>query len=194
MVITTDAGDDACKNAAQYAIQKLRFNIRWHRQPDPDGDCVKGWNCAWRHSTGDILIAISDDFLAPQHWDRQLLELKSPHGPPWWQHAHAVLVSDGFVADKHGIMTLPIVTRAWLNQYGYLFYPEYRSMFCDTDLTARARRDGVLLEARHLLFTHRHYTCGSRQADEVDERHGSPDRWRYGEELFNRRLATNFPK
>ena len=51
----------------------------------------------------------------------------------------AVLVHD----DIDGrIMTLPILGRALYETLGWVYYPDYISMFCDDDLTTRAAMAG----------------------------------------------------
>jgi hypothetical protein len=90
-------------------------------------------------------------------------------------------------------MVLPIITRARYARFGYLFYPKYKSMFCDTELTEVAYRDGVVIDAHHLLFEHMHPDCGKRNRDQNDLLHASSERWNVGEMLFNFRKAAGFP-
>ena len=60
--------------------------------------------------------------------------------------------------------------------------------------TARPQRqpehDEVIVDARHLLFEHRHHTMQKRPKDLVDEAHSSDTRWRTGEALFNLRRSA----
>jgi hypothetical protein len=149
--------------------------------------CVKGWNLAAEKSTGKVLVQITDDFSPPPGWDRKLLEL-----PPanWIEGEHALHVDDGYVRD---LMTLAIITRKRYEKFGYLFYPDYLSIFCDTELTEVAYLDGVVINAKHLLFEHKHPDCHKRERDEVDKVHASQERWKLGEMLFNWRKSKNFP-
>ena len=86
-------------------------------------NCVSGWNTAAEATTGDVIIAVADDFKPPHHWDHGLAQLY----PNWWAHDHTVWVSDGYNTDIH---TLTIMSRVRYNRFGYLFYPEYESLFC----------------------------------------------------------------
>ena len=184
-VISTDAGDSktlAAVEAAMRANPRVKSAINHGSR-----DCNAGWNAACAATTGKVIIAVSDDFMPPERWDEKLLSLE-PKG--WEDGEWAVFVDDGYV---HTIMVLPIITRKRYERFGYLYYPKYRSMFNDTELTEVAQRDGVVIEAHHILFEHLHPDCGKRPRDQVDLVHSSRERWNASEMLFNFRKARGFP-
>lgn len=182
VIIVTDAGDTASAAAAA-TVPGAKCLV----QPDPPFCCVAGWNMAADNSTGTVLVQVTDDFSPPDRWDEKLLALQ----PAGWIHGeHVVHVDDGYVRD---LCTLAIVTRKRFEKIGYLFYPDFLSMFSDTELTAVAKRDGVMLEAMHLLFEHKHPDCKKRDRDAVDLNHASAERWQQGEALFKRRQSMGFP-
>jgi hypothetical protein len=47
--------------------------------------------------------------------------------------------NDGFQGDK--LNTLSIYGRAMYNELGYIYHPDYKSLFCDTELTDRCKGD-----------------------------------------------------
>lgn len=155
-------------------------------QPEAPFNCVKAWNAAAACTTGKVIIAISDDFSPPEHWDTLLANLT----PRWMEKDRAVWVSDGYSPD---ICTLVIITRIRYAKFGYMLYPGYESMFSDTEHTAVSLRDGALMDARHLLFEHLHPDAGKRTRDDHDLLHASKDRWWRGETLFNLRKSMDFP-
>ena len=183
-VIAVDAGDEASLAAARSVQSRFPVKVVVN---SGSKDCVSGWNAACAATSGKVIIAVADDFLPPSEWDTGLLDL-SPEG--WIDGEHAVHVEDGYV---HNLMVLPIVTRQRYARFGYLYYPKYSSLFCDTELTEVAYRDGVVIAAKHLLFEHRHPDCGKRERDAVDREHASQERWNMGEMLFNYRRACGFP-
>lgn len=150
-------------------------------------NCVSGWNAAAAACTGDVLISLADDFFPPNRWD-DLLRQSAPG--EWWKEDHVVVISDGY---NHQIFTLGIITRFRYERFGYFFYPGYESLFSDTELTAVAIAEKVVVDARHILFEHLHPDAGKRQQDEVDLNHASQLRWKRGETLFNFRRDTGFP-
>lgn len=149
--------------------------------------CVGGWNTAGEATTGKIIIAVADDFNPPQNWDQLLLSLE-PKG--WEDGEYVVKVEDGYV---HNIFVLSILTRKRYERFGYIFYPKYLSLFCDTEFGEVATRDGVVIDANHLLFEHLHPDAFKRPRDGVDMTHASRERWNAGEMLFNFRRAQGFP-
>ena len=150
-------------------------------------NCVRGWNKAAEHTTLPVIICIADDFNPPQHWDSLLLGLTPSN---WTTGEHVVKVEDGYV---HNIFVLSILTRKRYERYGYVFYPGYESMFTDTEFGEVAIRDGVVIDANHILFEHLHPDCGKRNRDDNDRLHGGRDRWNRGELLFNYRKNCGFP-
>lgn len=150
-------------------------------------NCVRGWNKAASETTGKVIICMADDFNPPQNWDTLLLGLNPPN---WIDGEYVVKTEDGYV---HDIFVLSILTRKRYDRFGYVFYPQYESMFCDTEFGECAVRDGVVINANHVLFEHMHPDCQKRPRDSNDVIHGGKDRWNRGELLFNYRKGCNFP-
>ena len=69
----------------------------------------------------------------------------------------------------------------------------YLSHNCDTEFGTVAQRDGVVIDAQHLLFEHMHPDCHKRTRDTVDVKHASKERWNMGEMLYNFRRGIGFP-
>jgi hypothetical protein len=174
-------------NPAAFASARLVPDARVVVQDTVPFNCVRGWNKAASETTGKVIITMADDFAPPQHWDEHLLSLQ-PDG--WIDGEYVVKVDDGYV---HDIFVLSILTRKRYERFGYVFYPQYESMFTDTEFGEVATRDGVVINANHLLFEHMHPDCGKRPRDNNDAVHGGKDRWNRGELLFNYRRNCGFP-
>ena len=137
-------------------------------------------NNAAKVATGNILIQIADDFDCPPNWGKQIIEatqgktdwiLKTPDGIQKW------------------IITLPIMDRTYYNRFGYIYFPEYLHMFCDTELSCVADLTGRKIES-NIQFTHNHYSIGKSVKDEVSDR--ADKTWSQGEKLFLQRYKENF--
>lgn len=150
-------------------------------------NCVRAWNTAAAAARGKVLLLISDDFFPPENWDQFLKKFKDGQ---WIEQNAAVLVKDG--PHDSNVCTLPILTRHRYRKLGHALYPGYESMFSDTDLTAHAEHDGVLLRAKHLTFRHGHPDAADRQRDAVDLSHSSVRRYDRGQRLFNARQQFGF--
>lgn len=141
---------------------------------------IEAVNKAAKISIGDILIIISDDFDCPEHWDTLLL--KALDGK-----SDFVLKTDDLYQPT--LVSLPIMDRIFYERYGYIYYPGYKHMFCDQEMTAAALMTGKYLKSS-LVFPHNHYTTGKTPKDEINVKNDLT--WRQGETLFNERLKTNF--
>jgi hypothetical protein len=152
---------------------------QWGMRPDVDKivwntgrRCyVDGVATAARAATGSVFIVNADDQYPAENWDAELLNVLVYSG-----HTSFVSVSENmarfvprvdvdFVIEvstgtpeehSRGIMVMPILSRARYDKHGYVFYGQYESMFADNDFCEHARQDGVVIDARNLLFPHRH--------------------------------------
>lgn len=182
-IITMDAGFEGGLDAVHAVMPWVKTYVN-----EGAKNCVAGWNLAAAKSTGQVLMTISDDHVPPVGWFQSLLDLK----PAGWMDREAVVgFSDGLSPD---LLTLSFLTRKRYERFGYVFYISYESLFCDTEYTAVAVADGVVIDARHLLFEHRHYSASKRPKDRVDESHAGSARWARGEATFNARRRAGFPK
>jgi hypothetical protein len=143
------------KRLASSEYPDIVFRVVWNNARKCS---VDGWNTAASASTGNILILNADDFYPPQDWDIEL-ERVSCYGPGsnGYQPEFVIHVSSGIeVHDEAGLMTLGIMSRALYERWGYALYPGYESVRSDDDFSDHAQFDGVVIDARHLVFEHRH--------------------------------------
>jgi len=144
---------------------------------------VDAVNHGARQSTGDVLVVVSDDFGCPPQWDDAIASAIGD------RRDIAVLVHDG---NAGRIMTLPIVDRAFYASCGYVYFPEYISMYCDDDLTEHAALTGRLVDARQLRFPHRHPSISGGELDDTYRRQQRGLAWLEGRRVLARRRATRF--
>lgn len=153
--------------------------------------------------TTQLIIAVSDDMSCPKHWDTLLWnELR---GVDCSKELKFVGVWDGVIntinfegKTRTSFLCYFIATKAWYTEHGYLIYPEYIVSWADFDWTGYIRtRDrtfgtSIEIDARHLIFPHRHYQNGVGTRDDVNKRLHSNDAMEKGKLLFKRRLADCF--
>jgi hypothetical protein len=176
-VLSIDDDDDVAGYRALAERRGVRLAVNANRS------VVEAANAAARVATGEVLIVVSDDFGCPVGWDAALAAVLGD------RRDAAVLVHDGGEAR---ILTLPIVGRALYERLGYVYHPAYVSLFCDDDLTQTAAALGCLLDARHLIFPHRHYTTGAVAYDATYAKENSNAAWWHGWRTFEKRRAARF--
>lgn len=154
---------------------------------------VEAVNLAAKASTGIVLIVIADDQYSCEHWDQKLLYRRIPESSEKVGE-YVIEVSTGTPNEhERGILVMPVLSRARYNaQGGVVFFHEYESMYADNDFCEWAQEDGVIIDARELVFPHRHWANGSRGVDRVDEAQNRREAYEIGEKLIARRRAQGF--
>jgi hypothetical protein len=173
---------------------KLAINRKRH-------SAVDGWNASARAATGDLLVTVSDDWFPPLHWDTQMRQVITNHV----QHAgngrgeYVLDVDNGDGAFP--LLPFSILTRKYLERlirdFGYegFFYPEYWGMMADCEFTDLAREHGVVINARHMKFTHlnpdKHSDCANAGTTDWDATYlyqRRPEAINTGKQVYVRRV------
>jgi glycosyltransferase involved in cell wall biosynthesis len=141
---------------------------------------VDAINNAAKAATGDIFIVVSDDTDCPQGWDKKILN--ATEGRTDW----ILKTQDGI---QKWIITMPVMDRTYYNRFGYVYYPEYKHLFCDTELSCIADLTCRKIDSK-LTFPHLHYSTGQSMKDELNERADAT--WNQGKKLFLSRYKMNF--
>lgn len=140
--------------------------------------CVQALNCAAGYSTGDILIYVSEDFVFPLHWDREILA--------------AVGNSDDFVLWVHDkiqneIMTGCILSRKYYDYWGFVYHPAFVSMYADNFFTYLAKKRNKIIYANHLVIEHNHPSLNNGMPkDETFYRQNDSRNYSEGKATFDR--------
>ncbi len=175
---------------------------------------VDGVNLAAEASTGQVLIVNADDQFPCLHWNVRLREAIDPIDE------HVVAAADGISFDlagqdfvvevstgtpaehERGIMVMPILSRARYERLGKrVFYPAYESMFADNDFCEENRLLGGVIDARDLMFPHRHAAFDGKggwkplDKDRLDAAYmaqNAPASYQLGQQIYSRRRAAAF--
>lgn len=175
-IFSVDATDPQIQEYASL-IKSCKSNVLIY----PNTSAIEAINRGALYCSGDLMVVVSDDFDCPKHWDTELLKyLKG-------KSDFVVKTYDGL---QPWIMTLPIMDRVYYNRFGYIYHPEYKHMFCDTEMTAV----GDLLNKTiivPMLFQHKHYSQkGGIKKDAISQKNDST--WAQGERLYLDRIKRNF--
>ena len=145
-----------------------------------NGGPVAAWNAAARQCRGEVIVQLSDDWKPTKGWDTAILDAIGDTLKP------AVLaVSDGYRTDD--LLCMAILTRPRYEQKGYLFHPEFFSMFSDNWFSHCAFKDGVVIDARdRITFDHVHPAFGKAEMDETYARSNDAKRYEEGAATFTK--------
>ena len=152
--------------------------------------CVDNWNRAAEAADGQILIVCADDLYPPAEWDVKFALAAITRCKP--DSEFLLHVGTGSPSDAV-LITHPIFSRKLYDRWGYVFWPEYESMYADNDTTERARREGVIVNCLDVFtFDHRCAVLGKVPWDEVARKQNSTEAHKAGREIFERRLLEGF--
>jgi glycosyltransferase involved in cell wall biosynthesis len=146
--------------------------------------CVAAWNAAASKSRGDVLVQVSDDFEPPMGWDESILaELGD------LSESKVLAVSDG--NRKDDLLCMSILTRKRYEEQGYMYHPDFFSMYSDNYFSVKAFEDGVVIDARErLVFNHNHPLFGKGQWDETYIRSNSDENYAKGKAIFEKLMTA----
>ncbi len=184
-LITIDVDDatmtnDVCEKAFDIT-KKIKF-IR-----DVSMSKIHACNRDMEHAPDfDILVLMSDDMKCVRNaWDVMLQNRMSSLYPD----TDGVLWhSDGHVHDR--LNTMCILGRKYYDRFGYIYHPDYKSLWCDNEfmdvaniLKRQSYSDVVLFEHTHPANT----GMGNDSLYNINERFYTVDR-----ETYTKRKAKNF--
>ncbi len=147
-----------------------------------DKGCVAAWNLAAQASKGQILIQLSDDWLPIRHWDTKIAARFRDVSQPG-----VLRVSDGRRVDD--LLAFAIFTRSYLELLkGEFLASDYFGVYSDDEFSFRAHQNGVVIDARDIVFEHCHPSFSAEAVyDETHRRQNDSTRYREGRKIFLRR-------
>ena len=175
-ILSVDSSD-----ISKYDYIDQGFGPTYKKIVNDNHNVVQAANQAAKVATGDILLLMSDDFLAFRNWDIAIVEaLKGKSG-----------VLKTFDGVQKWICTLPILTRDYYDEQGYIYHPSYEHCFCDTDQTHKADLQKKLIIRNDIVFKHDHYSVkGGQPKDAVNLKANKT--WGSGEKVYLQRCRNKF--
>lgn len=146
-----------------------------------NSSAVDAINAGAARAKHNLFIQISEDFDCFRDWGKTLIE--ATHG----KEDFLLKTNDG---TQGWIVTLPILDRKFYEANGYFYYPEYKHMFCDTDLTHKADILHKLIIRNDITFIHNHYQTRRTPKDEINEK--ADKTWKQGQDLYIERVKNAF--
>lgn len=133
----------------------------------------------------DIVILASDDMIPHQTgWDEIIIEAMQDNHPDL---DGVLYFSDGYTA----LNTMCILGRKYFERFGYIYHPEYISLWCDNEFQEVSQMLGKEAKFSQILFRHEHpaNTGGANN----DALYRENDKF-YGidKATFDKRKAINF--
>ena len=136
-----------------------------------------------------ILVNVSDDFLfLKDGFDLDIINDMQNHFPD----------TDGFLHYPDGspahdkLATMSIIGKKYYDRFGYVYHPDYKSVYCDNEATVVAQRLHKHIFINNQIFTHNHPAWGKAEVDELYKRNENPLLYEKDKQTFLRRQSNNF--
>ncbi len=133
----------------------------------------------------DVLVNLSDDQIAERKgWDSIIKDAMPIHldASLWF--------NDGW---QDRINTMEIVGRNYYNRFKYIYYPEYKSFYCDNEATEVAIQLGKCIQSNECLFRHYHYGWNPNTHMKKDETYIKAEaNWTHDQTLYRHRKLINY--
>jgi glycosyltransferase involved in cell wall biosynthesis len=137
-------------------------------------------------ATGDCFVLVSDDFGCPLNWDKLLAEKIGN------AEMYGVLINDGITGVDTQIMSLPIISKTLYQKIGYIYHPEFFSLWADNALLDVVNLLNCKIHATDLIFEHYHYSVGKSKRDHTYDRENSKQAHTLGQAAYRRLKERNF--
>jgi hypothetical protein len=151
----------------------------------PNKTKVEAINAGIPVNDWDILVLASDDMIPQVYsWDKIIIDEMSRNFPD----TDGVLwFFDGFVTDLN---TLCILGKKYYDRFGYIYNPEYKSLWCDNEFTDVANILKKQKRFNSCIIRHEHPINMKQSYDNllvINERYYS-----YDKEIYLKRKKDNF--
>jgi len=101
----------------------------------------------------DIVICASDDMIPQEEgWDDTIATDMQMYFP---QLNGALHYFDGY--KKESLITLSILGKSLYDHFGYIYHPDYKSLYCDDEFTRSVYNLGRVKYIDHVIIKHEHY-------------------------------------
>lgn len=138
----------------------------------------------------DILVVMSDDMLFQSYgFDERIRNDFLLHFPDMDGVLH---YNDG--NQKDNVMTMSIMTRKYYDRFGYVYHPDYKSLYCDEEATEVAKLLGryKYMGDDCVIFRHFHPAWGLSKYDKQYQKTESREMWDHDEKVFNKRKSKGY--
>jgi len=194
--INCDASDLSMTNP--YINERIKYilskkeNVNGAINYDYDTTKISAINDHIHGHDFDIVICASDDMVPKVHsWDQEIVNAMSQHFPNLDGCVH---FNDGNTNGE--LITFSILGRELYNHFGYIYHPDYKSLYCDNEFTEEVTKINKVAYVNKVIISHEHWSVkGTENHNQVDIAvHKTLHYSGRDKEVYERRKQLGFPK
>jgi hypothetical protein len=134
----------------------------------------------------DILLLASDDMIPITPGYDQIIKEKMRQ---YFPDTDGVLwFNDGF--QKENLNTLCILGKKYYDRFNYIYYPEYKSLYCDAEFTLVSQKLNRVKYFNDVIIKHNQYSIINEQPDNLYIRNDKLES--FDKKIFEHRFKNNF--
>ena len=187
-VVSMDADDATMNNDTMrewFETRKRNANIKYCYGNSKTK--IEACNADMEGEDGDVLLLASDD-MNPQQmsYDEVIFKCFEQAFPDF---SGAIKFWDGLRPKEDPLMTLTVMGFPLYKQFGYIYNPEYKSIYCDNEQTQVCAELGKLRRCDLCIIQHE---WSGEPWDELHARNENRQMYGIDGETFKRRAAKKF--
>ena len=159
---------------------------------DQGTDKISAINSNIKDKSFDIVICASDDMVPKVYsWDQKIATAMKEHFPDLDGCVH---FNDGNTNGK--LITFSILGKTLYDRFGYIYHPDYKSLYCDDEFTQVVRAMGKEKYIDQVIISHEHYSVeGTENYGDLDLSAQKTLHYSGRDQIvFNKRKELGFPK
>lgn len=151
---------------------------------------IEACNADLEGEHGDILILTSDDMIpCLEEYDDIIVKGFEQCFP---DYCGAIKFNDGLRPSEDLLMTLPVLGFPLYEAMGYLYHPDYESLYCDNEMTNVCAKLNRLAISSICIIRHEWVQGTHPNADELHRKQESRDQYQKDGVVFQRRMENDF--
>ena len=143
----------------------------------------------WTQNTWDVLIAHADDMVILQKGFDSFIEQDMHNNFPDTDGVLHYL--DGSPA-RDKLITWPVIGRKFYDRFGYIYNPQYASVYCDNEQGAVAKLLGKYKFINRQLVNHMHPIWHKSEWDNLYKKNEDKEMYAIDKETYFKNLSNNF--
>lgn len=180
MILSIDSDDSVTLNSEE--LKQMAWDNRVSIHAGTSKNKIDAINRDVPESGWDILVNLSDDqIFTVKGFDKVIAE----HcGNDTFLH-----LPDGYVNER--LATMSIMGYDYYKRFGYIYHPDYASLWCDNEAQDEAIRLGCYKYVNEHIFTHEHPAWTGEKPDAQLEH--TQKFYRQDERTYRKRKSLGFP-
>jgi hypothetical protein len=183
-VISCDEDDSSMNNSE--VIDKLKSYKNLVYYFSSNNSKVEAINSNIENHDFDIILLASDDMIPQQKGYDNIIRsfmkksFEDTDGVLWF--------ADGYQNER--LNTLSILGKKYYQRFGYIYNPEYKSLWCDNEFTIIASALGKQVYIPFVIIKHEHVIWKNQKWDDLQIKNQEYDSSDH--ETFKKRIQNNF--